>query len=88
MLWPHLACLSQVVEAAVKIDGWNRRAKGIPQYIGRLIHAVDYLRWSENEGAKYYASTQITRQHKVMLEMYDSLLTHLIFYSFRDGYAK
>ncbi|XP_068203142.1 microtubule-associated protein futsch-like [Palaemon carinicauda] len=42
----------KVLEATKKIGDWNRRAKGIPQYMGRLIHAVDYLRWSENEGAK------------------------------------
>ncbi|XP_066962995.1 uro-adherence factor A-like [Macrobrachium rosenbergii] len=42
----------KVLEATKKIGDWNRRAKGIPQYMGRLIHAVDYLRWSENEGSK------------------------------------
>ncbi|KAK8400578.1 hypothetical protein O3P69_003328 [Scylla paramamosain] len=41
MLCPHLTCLDQVVVAAVKIDGWSKCAKGIPQYIGRLIHAFD-----------------------------------------------
>ncbi|XP_069990361.1 microtubule-associated protein futsch-like isoform X2 [Penaeus vannamei] len=46
-----LTAKEKVVEAARKINEWNRRAKGIPQYLGRLIHAVDYLRWSENEGA-------------------------------------
>ena len=34
----------QVVEISQRIQGWNRRAKGIPQYFGRLIHAVDFLR--------------------------------------------
>ena len=34
----------QVVEIATRIQGWNRRAKGIPQYFGRLIHAIDFLR--------------------------------------------
>nr|XP_053647436.1 uncharacterized protein LOC128698975 [Cherax quadricarinatus]XP_053647437.1 uncharacterized protein LOC128698975 [Cherax quadricarinatus] len=58
-----LQAKQKVVEAAKKINEWNRRAKGIPQYLGRLIHAVDYLRWSENEGARILAATH-SPQHK------------------------
>ncbi|XP_071543839.1 uncharacterized protein [Panulirus ornatus] len=61
-----LQAKQKVVEAAKKINEWNRRAKGIPQYLGRLIHGVDYLRWSENEGGRVQPVTLSSphQQHK------------------------